>query len=211
MSDQGLPDGVIVIPRARLDEAVAVLAAAFARDPLLTYVFAGLGERFPVALRALFRFACAVRFELDWPLLGVERAGRLAGVLGVTAVEDAPWPATLAAIYDDFQAAIGPAAAGRWERYPALADRHRPAAPNYGVGVIGVHPDYQGQGIGRRLLDAVHARSLAHPTSTGVYLDTENSASKRFYERCGYRTIAHERLDGAVDIWCLFRPNDARP
>lgn len=162
---------MIVIPRARLDEAVAVLAAAFARDLLLTYVFAGLGERFPVALRALFRFACAVRFELDWPLLGVER----------------------------------------WERYPALADRHRPAAPNYGVGVIGVHPDYQGQGIGGRLLDAVHARSLAHPTSTGVYLDTENPASKRFYERCGYRTIAHERLDGAVDIWCLFRPNDARP
>ncbi len=75
------------------------------------------------------------------------------------------------------------------------------------VGVIGVHPAEQGRGYGRRLLAAIHALSAHHPTSTGVYLDTENPASKAFYERCGYRLLAEERLDDGVDIWCLFRPD----
>ena len=128
----------------------------------------------------------------------------------MTAPEEQPWPPALTASYAEFTAAVGPGAAARFERYAALADVHRPAAPNYGVGVLGVHPEAQGRGYGRRLLAAIQALSAAHPASTGVYLDTENPASKAFYERCGYRVIGRERLDDTVNIWCLFRP-DAAP
>ena len=211
MAGPTLPEGVVTLPRERLDEAVAVLTQAFTDDPLMRYVFAGWDGQITTPLRTLFHFSCEVRYELDWPLYGIVQGGRLAGVLGVTAVEDKPWPAALSAIYGDFMATVGPAAADRFDRYPALADPHRPATPNYSVGVIGILPSAQGQGLGRRLLAVIHALSAAHPTSTGVYLDTENEASKAFYERCGYRTIAHERLDDTVDIWCLFRPDAADP
>lgn len=125
--------------------------------------------------------------------------------MGITGPGEADWPDSLAAIYDEFKALIGPEAATRFERYVGLADPPRPATPNYTVGAIGVAPEYQGRGVGRLLLDDIHARSAAHPTSQGVYLDTENPASKRFYERCGYRAIAHERLDGVIDIWGMYR------
>ncbi len=210
MTDLHLPSGVITLPRARLEEAVAVLAHAFARDPLMRYVFDDQGDAYEEALRALFRFSCAVRFELNWPLVGVERAGRLVGVMGVTEPEDRAWPPALSAAYAQFQAVVGPCAAARFERYAALADPHRPRQPNYLVGVIGVHPEAQGRGVGRRLLAAIQALSAAHPASIGVYLDTENPASKAFYEHCGYRVIGQERLDDAIDIWCLFRPDAAQ-
>lgn len=209
MAGPVLPEGVVTLSRAHLDEATEVLTQAFLADPLMRYAFADWGAAIATPLRALFSFSCEVRYELDWPLFGVAHDGRLAGILGVTEVDDKPWPATLAAIYDRFVEAIGPASAARFGRYPGLADPHRPTVPNYGVGVLGVYPSAQGRGLGRRLLDAVHRLSAVHPTSTGVYLDTENPASKAFYERCGYRTIAHERLDDTVDIWCVFRPDDA--
>ena len=207
MTSPRVPAGAITVPRERQDEAAEVLALAFEQDPLMGYVFADQGEACHQALRELFRFSCAVRFDLDWPLFGIEEDGRLLGVAGVTAPEDKPWPPSLAATYEQYTSFVGPRAAARFERYAALADAHRPREPNYGLGVIGVRPDAQGRGHGRRLLDAVHTLSAVHPTSTGVYLDTTNPASKAFYEHCGYHVIGQETLDG-VAIWCMFRPDD---
>ncbi len=199
---------VIAIPRERHAEAAAVLALAFARDPLMRYVFADGAAGYRRALHALFRFSCAVRFDLDWPLLGVVQDARLIGVAGVTEPEDRPWPASLAATYEQYKALVGPRAAARFERYAELAEAHRPSRPHYSLGVIGVRPDARGRGYGRALLAALHALSEAHPTSTGVYLDTEHPANLSFYEHHGYRVIGREAL-GDVTIWCLFRPNGA--
>ena len=72
--------------------------------------------------------------------------------------------------------------------------------------MIGVHPEAQGRGYGRMLLDAVQALSEGHSTSTGVALDTENPENVPIYEHCGYRVIAETNLEG-VPIWCMLRPN----
>jgi hypothetical protein len=63
-------------------------------------------------------------------------------------------------------------------------------------------------GYGRRLLDEVQALSDAHPTSTGVGLDTEKPSNVSFYEHCGYRVTGKTNLKH-VDIWCMFRENGA--
>ena len=105
MPDLQLPDDVLTLARARTDDAMAVLAHAFASDPLLRYVFDDWGDAYAGALRALFRFSCAVRFELDWPLLGAERAGRLVGVMDVNEPADRAWPPALSAAHA--QRAVG--------------------------------------------------------------------------------------------------------
>ena len=51
------------------------------------------------------------------------------------------------------------------------------------VGAIFVHPDNQGQGIGRALMD--HAASLRDDLFVDVF--EENSVGRRFYDRYGFR------------------------
>jgi GNAT superfamily N-acetyltransferase len=151
-------------------------------------------------------FSCVVRFELGWPLIGALVGGELAGVVGLTDIDEKPWPASLADYYQTMTARIGSEAAEWLERYAALADTHKPNAPHYGVGVIGVDPTYQGRGVARALLEWLHGVSDADPRSTGVYLDTETAENVRFYEHLGYQVIGHERLGDLLDIWCMFRP-----
>lgn len=47
-----------------------------------------------------------------------------------------------------------------------------------------------------------------HPTSSGVALDTTNPVNVPFYEHHGYRVLKQMRVDDALDVWCMFRPDD---
>lgn len=78
--------------------------------------------------------------------------------------------------------------------------------PYHTLAAIAVHPDYQGQGIGRRLLNEVHRVSDEDLACTGVYLYTADLRNQRIYEHCGYRTLA-ERCTGELTIRHMFRPN----
>lgn len=81
-----------------------------------------------------------------------------------------------------------------------------PPQPCHTLSAIAVHPDRQGQGIGRRLLNEVHRISDADLKCTGVYLYTADLRNQRIYEHCGYRTLA-ERCSGELTIRHMFRPN----
>lgn len=107
---------IVLLTPAQLDEATEVLVRAFRPTPLMRYLFGDHGARYDDALRGLFRFSCLVRYELDWALVGATIDGTLAGVMGITGPGEADWPDSLAAIYDEFKALIGPEAATRFER-----------------------------------------------------------------------------------------------
>jgi GNAT superfamily N-acetyltransferase len=155
-------------------------------------------------LQALFRFSCEVRLWLNWELLGCMAGDRLIGVAGISAPEELPWPDQLQEIYEDFKAIAGPNAARVLEGYSALVDQFRPRGPHYHLGIIGVDPSFHGKGFGRQLLSAVEALLNAHPTSIGVWLDTESPASCQFYQACGYTVWVKTRFEG-VACWCLFK------
>ena len=198
----------IDIPRERVPEAAQVLALAFAHDPLIGFFLPAATAARHEKLRAFFHFFCDLRHDLDWPLIGREVDGRLVAVACPSDPVDVPWPEALSAKYHQLGRELGADVVARLERYAGTADPLRPAEPNYYLGIIGAHPRAQGAGHGRALLDAVQALSEAHPTSTGVALDTELATNVRVYERCGYHVHATARLD-QVEIWCMFRPNRA--
>ena len=78
--------------------------------------------------------------------------------------------------------------------------------PNIHVNMLGVPPRFQGRGLGRRLLERVHAMSREHPDSRGVSLTTESAGNVPFYERLGYRMVGHGRIGPGLESWGFFRP-----
>jgi ribosomal protein S18 acetylase RimI-like enzyme len=203
-------DTVIAIPDDQLDGAVEVLARAFADYPVMRYCFADQGANYDWAVREVCRLTCMRWRATGGFLLGRQHAGQLVAVAtGSLPPERRPAPADLDQQFERFIVQIGEGAAERLDAFEGLVDRHRPAAPYFFLNVIGVLPEAQGQGHARALLDVVHAQCAAHPTATGVYLDTEVLGNVALYERFGYRIVGQERLDD-LDIWCMFRPNDGR-
>ena len=199
MQKLGAAAEIVYLERDSLEMAIAVLSRAMQRDPLMQFIFEKSTVNYEPSLAELFRFSCAVRFDLDWPLLGCILESRLVGVAGVSEPQDTLWPESLSKTYDNFKSVVGLDATHRLERYSELADCYRPEAPHIHLGVLGVHPDFHGRGFADLLMKKIHAASERHPDSIGVALDTENVVNVPFYQHYGYSVTVKSELDG-MDI-----------
>jgi ribosomal protein S18 acetylase RimI-like enzyme len=72
--------------------------------------------------------------------------------------------------------------------------------------MIGVRDDYRGRGLGRRLLDEVHALCEQSTFAEGVSLTTEEPRNVDFYRRLGYQVVGEGRIAQVVPVWSFFRP-----
>ncbi len=101
----------------------------------------------------------------------------------------------------------------RWRRLPAVRRATRLSRPiegaYYTLAALAVHPDRQGRGIGRRLLQSVDALSERDFEALGVYLYTGDRRNQRMYERDGYETIETRRA-GDLTVHHMFRVNGTR-
>lgn len=74
------------------------------------------------------------------------------------------------------------------------------------VGAIFVHPNFQGRGIGRALMD--HAAALRGSLILDVF--RENAVGRKFYDRYGFRVDhehVHERT-GLVQMRLVYAPEE---
>jgi len=187
------------------DEAIETLCAAFYDYPVMRYTLADAGDDYDDKLRALIGFFCNKRLVQGWPVLGCRAEGRVAGVALVNEPGMTPDATLVERLRTELAAAIGDEALNRFQRYEDESDLDAPPEPHHFLGVLGVHPDLQGSGLARPLLDEIAAMSEAHPESTGVCLNTEDPANVPFYVHMGYRTLARRTID-TLQTWCMFRP-----
>jgi ribosomal protein S18 acetylase RimI-like enzyme len=87
-----------------------------------------------------------------------------------------------------------------------LDDLHKQAIqqPHWYLWALGVAPDHQGQGIGRKLIQPV----FDHADKTGLacYLETETESNVAFYQRRGFEVV----FDGVcpkeeLRVWTMLR------
>jgi len=81
--------------------------------------------------------------------------------------------------------------------------------PYYTLDVLAVALEYQGRGVGRRLLEHVHALCDQDAQASGVYLLTGDEKNTRIYGRFGYEVV-EAKQGGPVTAWHMFRPHPAR-
>ena len=83
-----------------------------------------------------------------------------------------------------------------------------PTADAWYLGVLAVHPDRQGEGFGRRLINPV--RNRADPAGEPIALETAVAANVGLYEYLGFEVIDHFSVpSGGPEVWIMQRPPGA--
>jgi ribosomal protein S18 acetylase RimI-like enzyme len=194
------------ITKDTLEEAAEALAAAFQDDPIINYFVSGHTDDYSSKLRGIFRYQCLMYVEMNLPIFGAIQDSRITGIACLSVPEKKERPDSLVEPDKEFEKSMGLESIGRIKRYMKLNKKHTPAEPHHYLAALGVHPDFQGQGYGRLLLDEVHKIAGNHPTSTGIFLETAKMKNVEMYKYFGYNLLATEKLDGIVEKWYMFRP-----
>ena len=186
-------------------EAVSCLATAFARDPITGFLLQP-SQGYRDRLTQFFSLLMRARIELKMPAFVARGAQGIDGAtMGYSTVRS-DWPAALAEEWDHFEKAI-PGLTDRMAIYDEVANKFKPSAPHYYLGVIGTDASSQGSGIGTQLLKAFCEVSASDRLSSGVYLETAQESNLRFYERAGFAETGRGNL-GEATLWCMYLPHE---
>lgn len=189
------------VDKGDIAPAARILSEAFARYPIATYMFEGLGDG-PERFRVMFEYLINSRIVRKWPVLAARIEGRIAGVAVISEPGEEFSTPELDAQWDQACAAMGEQAMERFLKYADACDEGVPSWPHHYLGILGVAPDYQGLGLGGRLVEATKREATIHPTSQGVCLNTEAERNLGFYEKHGLEIIDTRPVD-SIRTWCM--------
>lgn len=192
----GRPDRDDAPPPAR---CAPVLAAAFVREPAMTWI-AGGSDRvrqawFTATLRTHATLPGARRHLLT------DRHGRPVAAAVLTPPAAGPSGAARAAWAARTLVGCGPRALVRTLRYLHAAEAGTPAGA-WTLEFIGVEPAAAGRGAGGRLLGHLLA---ATPAPGGIFLTTADEANVRLYHRFGFTTLRRLPV-GPLEVTAMWRP-----
>ncbi len=190
--------------RSEVPAAAAVLAEAFATDPVLAEIRpsrpgeqreAVLGALFAALVRAVPEHARAIDVAVD--------GDRVVGA----AFWQAPRPhagGTVAFLRQvpELLRVLGVGGAFRALRHLRRMDRARPDAPHWYLAEIGVAAAARGQGVGGLLLE--HALRRVDGLGACAYLESSTPQNRRLYRRHGFgdgAPITGFRAAAPVSMW----------
>ena len=191
------------VMRDDVEAAVDAIVSAFAGDPLIDFLF-GDGWEHESHAGEFFRILLEVRVALGMPALCAEENGAIVGAaMGYDTsrpaweqAQNEKWARLLAAV-DGLES--------RLQEYEKLAAQFEPTEPHSYLGVIGVRAGKQGSGVGRALLNTFCDASTKDTKSSGVYLETANENSLRFYVKNGFELRGEGIIGENTRLWCVFR------
>ncbi len=199
---------MIQLDRSRFSEVVETLSAAFHDYPVMRYILSDAGEAYDAKLSLLVGYFTESRFARGYPVLGVESPGdgRLVAVANINPPRPVPAPAALEQCFEALKEELGGPAIARFQAFADAGTPLEPDVPHYYLGMLGVMPEEQERGHGRRILERLHGMSARDPHSTGVCLTTERIGNVELYEHFGYRVVGRALTeDGELESWTMFR------
>jgi GNAT superfamily N-acetyltransferase len=171
-------------------EAADVLAAAFADDPVLTYLVRPREVRLVLGALALEGIAEGLRVD-----------GRLVAASVWLAPGAHPSPLRQLPAWARL-AVRDPRAVPRLLRAGRTLDALHPEAPHWFLSLLGVLPELQGTGLGSALVRPGLERAAGHV----VHLDTGRAENVPWYRRFGFEVVEEvHAIPGAPPSWGMWR------
>lgn len=198
---------IVALADGQEEAAGAMLARAFAEDPIFVHVLPDAGAR----VLFLRRFLAALARRSRWLSVASVTAPQLVGAAlwkGPDLRELSPEQLTatgLARIPDWLDSA----ALARFDRLfdavEAALARDQPG-PFWYLGVVGVAPEWRGHGLASRLVAPTLAR--ADREGLPVTLETAQPKNLPLYRRWGFEVLAElgPETTGGPTVWTMRRP-----
>ena len=185
-------------------DSVALLAAAYATNPINMALFGGAGAKTRDLNRALFEVT--LKHFLPGEKLVACFGDEIVGFAQyVHSPGCRPTRDQTAPVIPILHRAIGEALprVGEWLR---AWREHDPEEPHWHLGTVAVRPDMQGRGIGSLLIEP-YCASLDVTRELG-YLETDRQENLEFYRKAGFSVCGELQVLG-VPTWFLRRPHAA--
>lgn len=195
--------------RADSDRVIDCLSAAFANDPVMSWIGRKDAKR-DAGRRAMFTFLVAkLGLAGDELWTSDDHAAAALWVPPDRAELKLPWLEELR-LFPTIIAFTGFSGLGRIEKFRKAADAHHPKTrPHFYLMTIGVDPKFQGQGLGSALLEATLAKIDAKGLPS--YLESSNEKNVPLYRRHGYAVTQEFRPTAdAPPLWGMWREPKAR-
>ena len=200
-ADQGR---VEVLGPDDLDSVVSVFSESFFDYPVMRFVLGAQGD-YADRLRRIVTFFVMARVLRDEVVFGIRQPGGLAAAALVSYPDGEPGAPALSAVREETWGELGAEARARYEAYGAATVPFAVDAAHIHLNMVGVRTSAQGRGLGRALMEAVHALSASRPASTGVTLSTEVASNVTLYEHLGYEVIGSTSVVSAFTTWAMYR------
>lgn len=180
---------------------IAVLAAAFADDPALAWIFPDVTRR-PARLQRFFGLITNADARLPLAHVALDGDGGIIGAAlwrppGAWALPTTSLIANLPRLIACFGTAL-PRTLGLMGAMDHQHDRR----PHHYLQFIGVVPSAQGQGVGGALLRA----GLARAAGQACYLETATPSNVGLYQAHGFAVRNEWRHGSAPDFWSMWHP-----
>ncbi|MBM3525579.1 MAG: GNAT family N-acetyltransferase [Alphaproteobacteria bacterium] len=187
--------------------AAALLARAFAADPVIRWLLAVDDAEYERSGPVFFTpmVARSHRRGHAYVLENVEGPPRRPVGIALWGPPDVPisTPEEGVAFRD---ALLDAAGASAFERIGALVEAMstaHPPQPYFYLSTVGVDAADQGRGLGQTLLAPVLDR--CDHDGLGAYLESSNPRNVAFYERLGFETVFHAPIDDGVALEGMWR------
>jgi ribosomal protein S18 acetylase RimI-like enzyme len=196
--------GVYEVTTKDTDWAAKVLEQAFYTDQLLNFIYADTIDK-PGKLnwfsQTTFRLAalygdCLSTAEKDGVLMMLppDQTNLSIGAMAKSGLIAAPFR-------------MGWASFSRMMAFMDVAEKeHKAATPfdHYYIMTVGVLPERQGMGIGKKLM--TRALDIVDASNMPCYLETQNENNVPIYERFGFEVVADKELPkGGLHSWGMLR------
>jgi len=191
-----------------LDAACELIGLAFADNPNTLAVVRGDKAKAQHMMQVAVRAAKLGR-KCSHVLVATEE-GRIVGVLNA-----AEWPSCQLSTSEKLRTApVMIRAAGialaRSLKLMSVWAKHDPKKPHWHLGPIGVHPHFQGRGIGKAILKAfIHT---VDEQASAAYLETDVDKNVALYEKFGFKVVAQAEIMGINNrfMWREAAPTNDR-
>lgn len=107
--------------------------------------------------------------------------------------------------FTEFLKTAGPSAIDFFPRFIQTLETIDLPKPSAYLVMIGVDPDFQGQGVGKKLIDYCFDLANENPENQGMGLDTQDIKNTHIYRRCGFDVVEEKSLDD-MPIYVMWRP-----